>query len=345
MNFKASQIAELIQGTIEGDPEVVVNNVSKIEEGRPQTLSFLSNPKYTKYIYTTQASVVIVNDSFKPEAPIQATLVRVPDAYRALATLLDMYEKSLPQKTGIEVPSFISSSAKLGDFVYIGAFAYVGEKVKIGENVKIYPQAYIGDHVVIGDNTIIYAGVKVYKNCKIGENCIIHAGAVIGSDGFGFAPDENNEYKKIPQIGNVIIEDEVEVGANTCLDRATMGATLVRRGAKLDNLIQVAHNVEVGEKTVLAAQTGIAGSTKIGDECMFGGQVGIAGHLHVANKTKAGAQTGIGKSVKKEGEVLMGSPAMDMTRFHKSYVLFRKLSELYGQLNALEKSVEELSSK
>ncbi|TAJ14831.1 UDP-3-O-(3-hydroxymyristoyl)glucosamine N-acyltransferase [Marinilabiliaceae bacterium JC017] len=345
MNFTAKQIAELVQGTIEGNPDAIVNDVSKIEEGKPQTLTFLANPKYTKYIYTTKASVVIVNDSFKAEQPLTTTLIKVPDAYLALAALLDMYEQSLPKKTGIEQPAFIDKTATIGDFVYIGAFSYIGEKAKIGKNVQIYPQAYIGDNVEIKDNSIIYPGVKIYKHCKIGENCIIHAGAIIGGDGFGFAPDANKNYKKIPQVGNVIIEDHVEIGANTTIDRATMGSTIVRKGAKLDNLIQVAHNVEVGEKTVIAAQTGIAGSTKIGKECMFGGQVGVSGHIHVADKTRVAAQTGIAGTIKKEATALMGSPAMNVMQFNKSFVIFRRLPELSAQIDELKREIQNLKSE
>lgn len=342
MKFTAGQVAELINGKVEGNKDAVITNVSKIEEGKPETLTFLANPKYTHYLYTTQAEVVIINDSFVAEQEVKATLIRVPDAYKALAQLLEMYEQSQPKKSGIEQPSFVDSSATLGDFVYVGAFAYIGENVKIGNNVQIYPQTFVGDNVSIGDNSIIYAGAKIYKHCRIGDNCIVHAGAVIGSDGFGFAPDENNEYKKIAQIGNVILEDNVEVGANCTLDRATMGSTIIRKGAKLDNLIQIAHNVEVGENTVLAAQAGIAGSAKIGKNCMFGGQVGIAGHISIADNTKIGAQAGVGGSIKKEGQVLMGSPVIDVKQFYKSSVIFRRLPELKTQLDQLQKEIDSL---
>jgi len=344
MKFTAGQIAELLNGKVEGNEEAIVKNVSKIEEGKPETLTFLANPKYKQYIYTTNAEVVIVNDSFEAEQEIKATLIRVPDAYEALAQLLEMYEQSQPQKTGIEQPSFIHESASVGDFVYVGAFAYVGENVVLGENVKIYPQAYIGDNVKVGDNTIIYPGVKVYKNCTIGKACTIHAGAVIGSDGFGFAPNSNNEYKKVAQIGNVILHDHVEIGANTTIDRATMGSTVIQKGVKLDNLIQVAHNVEIGENTVIAAQTGVAGSTKIGSDCMFGGQVGIGGHITIAKNTKMGAQAGVAGNVKKEGEVLMGSPVMDVKQFYKSSAVFRRLPELKMQLDKLQRKVDEMDS-
>jgi UDP-3-O-[3-hydroxymyristoyl] glucosamine N-acyltransferase len=341
MEFTAQQIAELINGTVEGNENQVIRDVSKIEEGRPETLTFLANPKYEQHIYNTDASVVIVNNSFKPEKPVKATLIRVEDAYQALARLLQMYESSLPKKTGIEQPSFIDSSASIGEFAYIGAFAYISEKAKIGNNTQIWPGAFIGEGVEIGENTIIYSGTKVYKNCKIGNNCIIHAGAVVGSDGFGFAPGPDGDYQKIPQVGNVVIEEFVEIGANTTIDRATMGSTIIRKGAKIDNLVQIAHNVEVGSNTVIAAQTGVAGSTKIGKNCMFGGQVGIAGHLKVADQVKMAAQTGVAKSITKEGAVMMGSPAMDAMQYNKSYVMFRKLPAIYQQLQELEKKVSE----
>lgn len=341
MEFTASQIAELLNGKVEGNEDAIVKNVSKIEEGKPETLTFLANPKYNHYIYTTKADVVIVNESFEAEQEINTTLIRVPNAYEALAQLLEMYEQSQPQKTGIEQPSFIDKTAKVGDFIYVGAFAYIGENVTIGDNVKIYPQTYIGDNVKIGDNTTIHPGVKVYKNCSIGQSCTIHSGAVIGSDGFGFAPSASNEYKKVAQIGNVILKDYVEIGANTTVDRATMGSTIIQKGVKLDNLIQVAHNVEIGENTVIAAQTGIAGSAKLGKDCMIGGQVGVAGHITLANGTKAGAQTGISKTIKQEGAVLFGSPHMEMGDFHRSYVVFRRLPALKKQIDELNKQIEQ----
>ncbi|MFT3737587.1 MAG: UDP-3-O-(3-hydroxymyristoyl)glucosamine N-acyltransferase [Breznakibacter sp.] len=345
MKFTAEQIAGLLHGKVEGDPSETITGVSKIEEGKPGTLAFLANPKYNRYIYTTEASVVLVNDDFIAENPVPSTLIRVPDAYRAIAKLLEMYEQMQPQKTGVEQPSFIDVSAKVGEFAYIGAFAYVGENVKIGHSVKIYPHAYIGDNVTVGDNTIIYSGVKIYKHCKIGNNCIIHAGAVIGSDGFGFAPDENNVYKKIAQVGNVVIEDDVEIGANTTIDRATMGSTFIRKGAKLDNLIQVAHNVEIGENAVIAAQTGIAGSTKIGKNVMFGGQVGIAGHITIADGVKLAAQTGVSGSINEPNSVYMGAPAFDVRQYNRAYVVFRKLPEIYSQLNQLQKEFAKEKNK
>ncbi|HBG87725.1 MAG TPA: UDP-3-O-(3-hydroxymyristoyl)glucosamine N-acyltransferase [Marinilabiliaceae bacterium] len=339
MEFTAEQIAALISGEIEGDAQAIVREVAKIEEGKPESLTFLANPKYEHFIYTTQSSVVIVNKSFHPAKPVSATLIRVDDAYNALAKLLQIYEAMLPQKSGIEQPSFIDKSAKLGDEVYIGAFAYIGEKVKIGNNVRIYPQVYIGDGVSIADNSTIYAGVKIYKGCKIGANCIVHSGAIIGSDGFGFAPTEDGGFEKIPQIGIVVLEDDVEVGSNTTIDRATMGATIIGKGTKLDNLIQIAHNVEIGTNSVLAAQTGIAGSTKIGNRVMFGGQVGVAGHLKIADGVKLAAQTGVGKSITKEGSVQMGAPSFEAMQYNKAYVVFRKLPELKAKIDELEKQL------
>lgn len=339
MEFTAEQIAALISGEIEGDAQAIVREVAKIEEGKPESLTFLANPKYEHFIYTTQSSVVIVNKSFNPAKPVSATLIRVDDAYNALAKLLQIYEAMLPQKSGIEQPSFIDKSAKLGDEVYIGAFAYIGEKVKIGNNVRIYPQVYIGDGVSIADNSIIYAGAKIYKGCKIGANCIVHSGAIIGSDGFGFAPTEDGGFEKIPQIGIVVLEDNVEVGSNTTIDRATMGATIIGKGTKLDNLIQIAHNVEIGTNSVLAAQTGIAGSTKIGNRVMFGGQVGVAGHLKIADGVKLAAQTGVGKSITKEGSVQMGAPSFEAMQYNKAYVVFRKLPELKAKIDELEKQL------
>ncbi len=345
MKFNARTIATFLKGEIVGNPDVEVWDISKIEEGKPGTLTFLSNPKYTKYIYETQASIVLVNKDFIPEKEINATLIKVEDAYQALAMLLDLYQQSKPVKTGIENPSFISGKANVGENVYVGAFAYIADGARIGNGVKIYPQVYIGENVVIGDNTIIYAGVKIYADCRIGKECVIHAGAVIGADGFGFAPSSDNNYKKIPQVGNVILEDYVEIGANTCIDRATMGSTIVRKGVKLDNLIQIAHNVEVGENTVMAAQTGIAGSTKIGSNCMFGGQVGVAGHIRVANGVKLGAQCGVNSSITQENATLIGSPAMDYKEFMKSFVLFRNFTKLHQQIGMMEKEIKELKEK
>lgn len=343
MEFKAKDIAALLQGMIEGDGEVLVNNVSKIEEGKPNTLAFLANPKYEHYIYTTAASVVLVNSDFVPAQAVPCTLIRVHSAYDAIAALLRMYEDMMrPKPQGIEQPSYISEGVQLGESPYIGAFAYIGKGTKIGNNVKIYPQAYIGENVVIGDNTTIYAGVKIYYGCVIGNNCTIHAGTIIGADGFGFAP-AGEDYKKVAQIGNVVLEDYVEIGANTCIDRATMGATRIKKGVKLDNLVQIAHNVVVGENTVMAAQVGIAGTTKVGAHCMFGGQVGIAGHLKISDRTMLAAQSGVTNDIA-EGSIFMGAPAFDASKYRKCYVLFRKLPELYGQLRELEKNIQTLKS-
>lgn len=339
MEFTAIQIAQLLGGTVEGNPDTLLRNVSKIEEGKPHTLTFYSNPKYEHYVYTTEASAVLVGNDFVAQQPVAATLIRVPNAYEALAKLLDMYEQMQPKKVGIEQPSYISQSATLGEFAYVGAFAYIGENVRIGRNVKIYPQAYIGDGVAIGDDTTVYSGVKIYKGCKVGSRCVLHAGCVIGADGFGFAPDAEGKYKKIAQIGNVCIEDDVEIGANTCVDRAVMGSTRIKAGTKLDNLIQIAHNVEVGNNTVIAAQSGIAGSTKVGDNCMLGGQVGVAGHATIANGVKCGAQTGINNSVKKENASMFGSPAMEYMDFNRSFVIFRRLPELKRELDEIKKQL------
>ncbi|MFA8435705.1 MAG: UDP-3-O-(3-hydroxymyristoyl)glucosamine N-acyltransferase [Marinifilaceae bacterium] len=345
MEFRAQDIADLLNGVVDGDPEITVSDVSKIEEGRPGTLSFLANPKYEHYIYDTQSSIVLVNADFKPEKAVSATLIRVENAYQALATLLDMYEQSKPQRVGIEEPSYVSKTAKLGENVYIGAFAYISSNAKIGNNVKIFPHSYVGDNVVIGDNTVLNSGVKIYDNCKIGADCIFHSGVVIGGDGFGFAPQSDNNYKKVPQVGNVIIEDYVEIGSNTCVDRATMGSTIIRKGVKLDNLIQVAHNVEIDENTVIAAQTGVAGSCKLGKNCMIGGQVGFAGHLTIADEVKIAAQSGIGRTIKQKGIALQGSPAFEFGPYQKSYVLFKNLPKMREQIMDLQKEVKKLSEK
>ena len=297
MEFSAQQIAGFLNGTIEGDPNVKVSNFSKIEEGKPGTLTFLANLKYAHHIYNTEASIVLVNNDFKPEQPIRATLVKVENAYAALAMLLNLVEQSKSKKKGVDSTAFIAASATVSDDCYVGNFAYIGEGVKMGKNCMVYPHAYIGDHVTVGDNCVFYPHATVYENCTIGNNCILHAGSVVGADGFGFAP-EGETYKKIPQLGNVIIEDDVEIGANTTIDRAVMDSTIIRRGVKLDNLVQIAHNVEVGENTVMAAQVGIAGSVKVGKHCMFGGQVGLAGHIHVADHVVFGAQAGVISDVK-----------------------------------------------
>jgi UDP-3-O-[3-hydroxymyristoyl] glucosamine N-acyltransferase len=346
MEFSAKEIASILQGKIEGNEQVKVNNFSKIEEGKPGTLTFLANLKYTHYIYETQANIALVNDDFVPEKelPSTLTLIRVPNAYVALASLMEWATKKTNPKRGIEPMAYISPSANvLPETVYIGAFAYIGENVSLGKNTEIYPHAYIGDNVTIGDDTVIYSGVKIYAGCQVGNRCIIHAGAVVGADGFGFAK-EGDAYKKIPQLGNVQIEDDVEIGANTTIDRAVMDATIIRRGVKLDNLIQVAHNVEIGENTVIAAQTGISGSTKIGKNCTFGGQVGLGGHIKIGDRVSIGAQSGLISNVE-AGCNLIGSPGMDVKGFFRSSLLFRKFPDIYRTLNQLQKEVELLKKE
>lgn len=344
MEFTARQIAAFLGGEVIGDHNVIINNVSKIEEGKPGTLSFLANPKYEPYIYDTQSSVVLVNRDFKPSRPVNAVLIRVPDAYKALAMLMDMYIQSIPVKKGIEIPSFISTNSKIGEQPYIGAFSYISDGVKVGNNVQIYPQCWIGRDVVIGDNTILYAGVKLYSNTEIGKNCIIHAGAVIGSDGFGFAPQEDGTYKKLQQIGNVIIEDDVEIGANTTIDCATMGSTIIRKGVKIDNLVQIAHNVEVGENTVMASLVGISGSTKIGTNCVLGGQAGVAGHLKIGNNVTLGGKTGASNNIP-DNKIMMGEWAMDASKFRRVYAVFRNLPDLFHEVNQLKKEIKILKAE
>jgi UDP-3-O-[3-hydroxymyristoyl] glucosamine N-acyltransferase len=339
MEFTAATIAGFLKGEVEGDPETIVNNIAKIEEGHKGALSFLANPKYEHYIYTTESSIVLVNKSFVPSSEIKATLIRVENAYEAFASLLRLVDQARPRKKGIHSSAVIEPSAKVGSDVYIGPFAYVGENCVIGDNSAVYPHSYIGDNTKIGRNCILYSGVKIYHDCVVGEGCTVHAGTVIGSDGFGFAPQSETEFMKIPQIGNVVIEDHVAI------DRATMGSTIIRKGVKLDNLIQIGHNVEVGENTVMAGQTGIAGSTKIGKNCMFAGQVGIAGHLKIADGTKIGAQAGIPGDVKNENSILLGYPAIDHLNFLRSSVIFRKLPELKTKVDALEKQVETLINR
>ena len=336
MQFSANQIAQLTNGTVDGNGDVMVSTIAKIEEGQPGAISFLANPKYTHYIYETQSSIVLVKDDFVPEKPISATLIKVADPYATVAQLLQMVaQMTEPQYSGIEQPSYIAEGVELPDDVYVGAFAYIGRGAKIGRGVKIFPQAYIGDNVVIGDNSIIKPGVKIYHNCRIGKRCIIHGGAVIGADGFGFAP-VNDQYNKIPQIGNVELDDDVEIGANTCIDRATMGSTRIGKGVKLDNLIQVAHNVEIGENTVMAAQVGIAGSTKIGARCMVAGQVGFAGHITVGDDNQIGAQSGIPNSVG-SGLRLMGYPAIEARDFARNIVYIKNIPKMQERISALEK--------
>jgi len=344
MKFKAQMIAAFLKGEIEGNPDVEVVNISKIEEGKPGTLSFLSNPKYEKYIYETQASIVLVNKDFKPEKPVSATLIRVENAYDAFASLLELYIQAKPQKTGIHKLASVHEGAVLGENVYVGDFTVVESGAKIGNNSKIYPQVYIGEGVEIGEGTLIYAGVKIYEGCKIGKNCIIHSGAVIGADGFGFAPQPDKTFKKIPQIGIVVVEDNVEIGANTCIDRATMGATVLHTGVKLDNLIQIAHNVEVGDNTAMAAQTGVAGSAKIGKNNLFAGQIAVVGHISIGNDVKIGGQSGIMRDIK-DGELLQGSPAMNFKDFWKAQAIFNKLPELRYQIMQHERDIKDLKEK
>ena len=344
MKFLASQIAALLGGTVEGDPNAEVWNVAKIEEGRPGMLSFLANPKYTPYLYETQSSVVIVNKDFEAKAPVAATLIRVEDAYASFAKLLAYYDKVSQDKQGTSSLAFVSSSAQCGENLYLGEFAFVGENVKIGNNVKIYPQVYVGDGVVIGDDTVLYPGVRLYRNTVVGKRCIVHAGAVIGADGFGFAPQEDGHYEKIPQVGNVVIDDDVEIGANTTIDRSTMGSTHVHKGVKLDNLVHLAHNVEVGENSALAAQVGVSGSTHLGKNCVVGGQTGFVGHLHIADGSKFGGQCGVMGNIKESNQEFMGTPIQPLRQYLVSNARFRHIDEMARKLDALEKEVERLKS-
>lgn len=340
MEFSAKQIATFIQGEIVGDENATVHTFAKIEEGMPGAISFLSNPKYTSYIYDTQSSIVLVNKDFIPEQEVKTTLIKVDNAYESLAKLLNLYEQSKPKLTGISPLAFVAESAKIGKDVYIAPFACIGEHAEVGDNTVIHPHVTIGSGAKIGSNCIIYANATVYHDCRIGNHCILHAGCVIGADGFGFAPTPEG-YEKIPQIGITILEDNVEVGANTCIDRATMGATIVHSGVKLDNLIQIAHNDEIGSHTVMAAQVGIAGSTKVGEWCMMGGQVGIAGHIHIGDKVNLGAQSGAPGSIK-NGSQLIGTPPMEPKPYFKSAAIYRKLPDMYKELNALRKEMNEL---
>ena len=344
MEFSANDIAALLNGEVEGDGNIKVSNISKIDQSVPGTLTFLSNPAYTKFIYTTTASLVIVSKDFKPDNSLSCTLIRVDDAYAALAKLLDFYTKTKPSKVGVEKPSFVSTSAILGDQVYIGAFAYIGEKAVIGNNVKIYPHVYIGDNGKIGDNTILYSGVKIYADCLVGASCIFHSGAVVGSDGFGFAPNPDGTYTKIEQIGNVTIGDNVEIGANTTIDRATMGSTILANGVKLDNLVHIAHNDEIGENTVMAAQSGLAGSTIVGKNCMFGGHVAITGHITIGDNTKIGPKSGVMSSVK-PNSVLLGAPAANFKDTMRQYSIIRNLPKMREELIDLQKRVKTIEAK
>lgn len=344
MEFSALQIASILGGEVQGDPDVTVRGLAKIEEGSEGALSFLSNMKYEEYIYSTGSSICIVNKTFEPakSLPDTLTLIKVEDAYACFAKLLEVYSQMNQKQPKIEQPSYISESAVVGEGLYLGAFAYLGDNVVVGNNVKIYPNVVVGDNVTIGDGTILNAGVKIYADCKIGNNCILHAGVVIGADGFGFAPDENGVFSKVPQIGNVVIEDDVEIGSNSTIDCATMGSTIIRKGVKIDNLVQIAHNVEIGEHSAMAAQVGIAGSAKIGKHVMVGGQAGIAGHLHIADGTKIVAQSGIPSTVKK-ADTLMGSPGIPIDDFKKSYFGFRKLPFILQKINELDQKLKALT--
>ena len=341
MEFTAKQIAEFIQGSIEGDENVSVHTFAKIEEGVPGAISFLSNPKYTHYLYDTQSSIVLVNKDLELEKATKATLIRVDNAYEAVARLLTFYEMSKPKKKGIDPLAYIAPTAQIGEDCYVAPFAYIGEHVKIGKGTQIYPHTTVYDNATIGEGCVLYANVSVYHDCKIGNRVTLHSGCVIGADGFGFAPTENG-YEKIPQIGIVTIEDDVEIGANACVDRSTMGSTIVRKGVKIDNLVQIAHNVEVGENTVMSAQVGVAGSTKIGQWCMFGGQVGIAGHAVIGDQVKSGAQAGIAGSIRKGHVTVQGSPAIEAKNFARSSIVFKNLPEMYSDVNRMKKEIEEL---
>ena len=340
MEFSAKQIAQFVQGVIEGDENATVNTFAKIEDGKPGAISFLSNPKYTHYIYDTESSIVLVDKSVELEKPTKATLVRVDNAYECVAKLLQLYESMKPKKTGIDSLAFVSPSAKIGENVYIGAFAYVGDNVVIGDGCQIYPNVVICENAKVGNDCLFYPNVTIYHDCHVGNRVTLHAGSVVGSDGFGFAPSENG-YDKIPQIGIVTIEDDVEIGANTCIDRSTMGSTYVRKGVKLDNLVQIAHNTDIGANTVMSAQVGVAGSTKVGQWCMFGGQVGIAGHITIGNKVFLGAQSGVPSSLK-DNQTLIGTPPMEKLPYFKSQAIFQKLPDLYKQIQKLQKEVDEL---
>ncbi len=345
MKFTAKQIAELLNGEVEGNKEETIDKLSKIEEGMKGSLTFLANPIYTPCIYKTNASIVIVNKDFIAEQPVNTTLIRVENAYQAFAKLLETYNQIKLNKVGISDMAFISKSASIGENVYIGEFVYIGDNVKIGNNSKIYPNNYIGDNTIIGNNSTLFAGVKIYSDNIIGNNCNIHSGVVIGGDGFGFAPQSENNYMKIAQTGNVIIEDDVEIGANTTIDRATLGSTILHKGVKLDNLIQIGHGVEIGENTIIVSQTGIAGSTKIGKNCVIAGQVGIIGHIVIADNVKIAAQSGIGSSIKNEGELVQGSPAFGLLDYKKSYIHFRNFNKIKNKIDELEKKIIELQQK
>ena len=343
MEFTAQQIADFVNGTVEGRADAIVSSFSKIEEGKDGAISFLSNPKYTHYVYNTKSSVVLVDENLKLEQPVQCTLIRVKSAYESVAKLLQLYESMKPHKNGIDELAFVSASSKMAENCYVGAFAYIGDNVEIGEGCQIYPHAYIGDNVKIGAGCIIYPNVSIYHDCRIGNRVILHSGCVIGADGFGFAPSEHG-YDKIPQIGIVTIEDDVEIGANSCVDRSTMGSTYVRKGVKLDNLVQIAHNTDIGSHTVMSAQVGVAGSTKVGQWCMFGGQVGVSGHITIGDKVMLGAQSGANGSIE-SGQSLIGTPPQPMRPFFKQVALQKRLPEIYNQLHQLQKEIEQLKQR
>ena len=343
MEFSAKQIAEYVQGTVVGNENATVHTFAKIEEGIPGALSFLSNPKYIQYIYETQSSIVLVNKDFEPEKEIQATLIKVDNAYESLAKLMTLYEQSQPKRTGIHPLAYVAPTAKIGENVYLAPFACVGDNAEIGDGTELHPHATVGRGAKVGKNCILYTNCNVYHDCRVGNNCILHSGSVVGADGFGFAPTPDG-YEKIPQIGIAILEDNVEIGANTCIDRATMGATIIRKGVKLDNLIQIAHNVEVGSNTVMASQTGVAGSTKVGEWCMFGGQVGIGGHIKIGDKVNLGAQSGVPGNIK-SGQSLIGTPPIELKNYFKSSAVFKRLPEMYQELNSLRKELDELKKQ
>ncbi|MEE1899947.1 UDP-3-O-(3-hydroxymyristoyl)glucosamine N-acyltransferase [Flavobacterium rakeshii] len=340
MKFTAEQIAGILEGDVVGNPEAEVHTLAKIEEGIEGSLTFLANPKYSPYIYTTKATITIVNRTFEPESELSTTLIKVDDAYKSFSKLLEYYNQVKLMKSGIEQPSVLSDNVEYGEGLYLGSFCYIGKNVKIGNNVKIYPNSFVGDNVTIGDNCILFAGVRVYSETVMGDNCTIHSGAIIGSDGFGYAPNEEGEYHKVPQIGNVILEDNVDVGACTTIDRATLGSTVIKRGVKLDNQIQIAHNVVIGENTVIASQTGIAGSTKIGKSCIIGGQVGIVGHITIGNNVRIQAQSGVSKNLA-DGETVQGTPSLGYSDFNKSYVHFKNLPKIVADVEDIKQQIKQ----
>lgn len=345
MEFSAQQISDFLNGTIIGDPKVVVNKFAAIESGEKGTLSFLSNPKYSSYIYSTQASIVLVNKDFSPTQEVSATLVLVENAYESLAVLMNLVEQHKPRKKGISSLSYVSSTAKIGNDVYVAPFVYIGENVTVGDDARIDAHCFIGDNVIVGEDTILHAGVRIENDCKVGNDCILHCGAVVGSDGFGFAPTSDGSYRKIPQMGNVVIEDNVEIGANTTIDRATLGSTIIRKGVKLDNLVQIAHNVEIKQNTAIAAQSGVAGSSTVGEGCIFAGQVGVAGHIEIADGVIFGAQAGVANSVKEPKSIFQGSPAIPVGNFRRSSIVYKNLPELQKTVYDLQKQIDELNKK